>query len=395
MIASKIHNFFLIKFFSTIYTFTGPILIAINPYKRLPDSNYGNETIQAYIGQPLGRLAPHVFAIAEDAFRSMLTDAKNQSILVTGESGAGKTETTKYLLRYFAAMGNKTPQTRTPGGSNTQTKASIENQVLSSTPMLEAFGNAKTLRNDNSSRFGKFIEIQFNKVQGAIEGALIKTYLLEKSRITRQTVGERNYHIFYQILAGATEQDRKTWLLDDEQDGVSLYAGDFNYLNRGECLEVDGVSDEEQDKETKKAMSMIGISDQEQASTWQLLIAILHLGNVAFVPLKEGCEVEPSTLPSLRRACALLGVDQELITKTFLQRKVTVGKEVYDVKLTLEQADNTRDSLAMLLYSRLFDWLVSRMNEQMSAVPVAQQTKQTKFHTIGILDIYGYVNILC
>jgi myosin-5 len=318
----------------------------------------------------------------------MLTDARNQSILVTGESGAGKTETTKYLLRYFAAMGNKETQSRTPNGLNPQNKSSIESQVLSSTPMLEAFGNAKTLRNDNSSRFGKFIEIQFNKVHGAIEGALIKTYLLEKSRITRQAVGERNYHIFYQMIAGASAEERKEWFLDDEERGVSLYAGDFNYLNRGECIEVDGVSDEETQVVTKKAMTMIGISEQEQASTWRLLCAILHLGNLSFLPLKEGCQLDPETEISLDRACKLLGVDQTAIAKTFLQRKVTVGKESYDVALTPEQAENTRDSLSMLLYSRLFDWLVSRMNENMSAVPVGT-TKQTKFYTIGILDIYG------
>jgi myosin-5 len=327
----------------------------------------------------------------------MLNDAKNQSILVTGESGAGKTETTKYLLRYFAAMGKKAHGSQlTPGGtSGSRQTTSIENQVLSSTPMLEAFGNAKTLRNDNSSRFGKFIEIQFNKVYGSIEGALIRTYLLEKSRLTRQTKGERNYHIFYQMLAGITSEQRTKWFLDD--NGVSKNATDFAYLVQGECVEVEDVSDAEQYAITKQAMTIVGITETEQEETMRILCGILFLGNVKFEKLDgndDGCRIADDGVSAnnLKIACELIGINQNAIATTFLQRRITVGRESYDVKLTMEQAENARDSLAMLLYSRLFDWLVLRMNEQMSAVSmskIASMPSKTLL-TIGILDIYGF-----
>ncbi|KAL0491680.1 myosin heavy chain [Acrasis kona] len=360
-----------------IYTYTGPILIAINPYKRLPETLFDDQAIKDYIGKNLGELPPHVYAISEDAFRNMINDSKNQSILVTGESGAGKTETTKYLLRYFAAMG------KVDAKSSAKQKKNIENQVLSSTPMLEAFGNAKTLRNDNSSRFGKYIEIQFGKKNNAIEGALIRTYLLEKSRLTRQTIGERNYHIFYQIIAGASEQERKDWFIDNED--MNMTASDFKYLNRGECTEIDNVSDAEQDQITKDAMTTIGITEQEQVSVWRLLCAILHLGNIEFEPINDGCTVKESTVIGLSRACNLLQVDQSQIAKTLQERVVSVNKENIIVKLTIEQAENAKDSLSMMLYSKLFDYLVSRMNENMTVGP-----NTSKHNTIGILDIYGF-----
>jgi len=269
--------------------------------------------------------------------------------------------------------------------SSTKHKKNIENQVLSSTPMLEAFGNAKTLRNDNSSRFGKYIEIQFGKTNNVIEGALIRTYLLEKSRLTRQTIGERNYHIFYQIISGASDQERKDWYLDNE-DGA-MNASDFYYLNRGECVEIENVSDAEQDQVTKEAMTTIGINQEEQINVWRLLCAILHLGNIRFEPLNEGCTIHDSTMVSLERACNLLQVDQQLIAKTFKERVVSVNKENINVKLTIEQAENARDSMSMMLYSKLFDYLVSRMNENMS---VGSGASLSKYNTIGILDIYGF-----
>eukprot|EP01119_Soliformovum_irregulare_P020308 TRINITY_DN6548_c0_g1_i8.p1 TRINITY_DN6548_c0_g1~~TRINITY_DN6548_c0_g1_i8.p1 ORF type:complete len:1188 (-),score=488.31 TRINITY_DN6548_c0_g1_i8:69-3632(-) len=353
---------------NTIYTYTGSILIAVNPYRKL--NIYSKDMIDAYCGQPLGRLSPHVYAIAENAYRSMLTDETNQSILVSGESGAGKTETTKFLLQYFAAMGNREsrlPTSPKPDDSN------VEKRVLESTPLLEAFGNAKTLKNDNSSRFGKFIEIQFD--QGVIIGAKIRTYLLEKSRIVRQTTNERGYHIFYQLTKGCSP-------VDSEELHIAP-ASEYVYLNQSGCLDVEDVSDEDQFLRTKEAMEVVGITAEEKKSIFTVISAILRLGNIAFAPGSQTDSSAVTDQEPLKLSAQLLSCDAKLLEKYLTTKHILAGNESYDVLLTPEQALSTRDALSMLLYSRLFDWLVNRIN-------VSIQAKKEAKSFIGVLDIYGF-----
>eukprot|EP01133_Synstelium_polycarpum_P013441 gene13441-15840_t len=377
-----------------IYTYIGKILIAINPYTSLP--LYGREMISAYYGKQLGALSPHVYAVAEDAFKDMRYDGASQSILVSGESGAGKTETTKFILQYFAAMGNLikssgsgqpglstssssipasplSPPASSTGAKKPASEKSIEERVLESTPLLEAFGNAKTLRNDNSSRFGKFIEIHFNEM-GSIIGAKILTYLLEKSRLVRQVYNERNYHIFYQLLAGAPDDMRERLLL--------LQPEDYTYLNQSQCFEIEGVDDTHHFQKTCHAMSVAGITTQEQEFVFKIISVVLLLGNVAF----EDAPNDSSTIcdgDALENACSLLGCTRDEMAKTFLTRKVVTGKEHFITANTRDRAENARDSLAMLLYGLMFEWLVVKINASMAIT-----AKSKSF--IGILDIYGF-----
>ncbi|GAM17155.1 hypothetical protein SAMD00019534_003300 [Acytostelium subglobosum LB1] len=374
--AAILHNLHHRYNINTIYTYIGKILIAINPYTSLP--LYGREMISAYYGKQLGALEPHVYAVAEDAFKDMRYDGSSQSILVSGESGAGKTETTKFLLQYFAAMGN---MIKTSGSASnladtlrkSTTDKSIEERVLESTPLLEAFGNAKTLRNDNSSRFGKFIEIHFND-SGSIIGAKILTYLLEKSRLVRQVFNERNYHIFYQLLVGASDEMRERLFLGSPQD--------YHYLNQSQCFEIEGVDDDATFLKTCHAMSVAGISMQEQENVFKIISIVLHLGNIEFVDQGDDSSSIGQDEP-LEKAATLIGCPKEELAKTFLTRKVVTGKESFVATNTKERAENARDSLAMLLYGLMFEWLVVKINSSMSV-----QQKSKSF--IGILDIYGF-----
>jgi len=379
--AAILHNLHHRYNYNQIYTYIGKILIAINPYTSLPI--YGKEMIGAYYGKSLGMLSPHVYAVAEDSFRDMRIDGVSQSILVSGESGAGKTETTKFLLQYFAAMGNMikenagtsntVPASPHKKGTSHQAEKSIEERVLESTPLLEAFGNAKTLRNDNSSRFGKFIEIHFNEY-GSIIGAKILTYLLEKSRIVRQVYNERNYHIFYQLIAGAdSELQEKLKLLD---------VNDYSYLNQSGCIDIPGVSDEDQFKKTCHAMQVAGIAVTEQENVFKVLSAILLLGNLVFEDQGNDNSKLVDNEP-LEIAAGLLGCPTNDLLNTFLTRKVVTGKDVFITNNTKERAENARDSLSMFLYGMVFDWLVVKINSSMSI-----QQKSKSF--IGVLDIYGF-----
>ncbi|EPS66547.1 hypothetical protein M569_08229, partial [Genlisea aurea] len=228
-----------------IYTYTGSILIAVNPFQRLPHL-YGMDMMEKYRGVEIGELGPHPFAIADAAYRQMIKEDISQSILVSGESGAGKTESTKMLMRYLAYM----------GGSAQSDGQSVEQRVLESSPVLEAFGNAKTVRNNNSSRFGKFVELQFNS-RGRISGAAIRTYLLERSRVCQVSDPERNYHCFYMLCAAPPEEITRYKLGNPKA---------FHYLNQSNCYELNGVDDSEEYLLTKRAMDVVGISIDEQVS---------------------------------------------------------------------------------------------------------------------------------
>jgi len=274
-----------------IYTYTGPILIAINPFKKL--KIYSQDSVQRYrragearmAGQSDSTLPPHVFYVADAAYRNMLQNSQygraNQSILVSGESGAGKTETTKFIMRYLADITHssmKPKDSNNDGQVNKSNNISIEIQVLQSNPILECFGNARTLRNDNSSRFGKFIEILFSSGGGYhynIVGAVIRTYLLEKVRLVHQGRGERNFHCFYEVIKGGASADRQRWGL------TSL--DDFHYTNQsGEDSRRDGVEDSEQYKETRAAMNDMGFTSEEQSYILNVVAAVLHIGNLLF-----------------------------------------------------------------------------------------------------------------
>ncbi|ONI04902.1 hypothetical protein PRUPE_6G347100 [Prunus persica] len=348
-----------------IYTYTGNILIAINPFQRLPHL-YDGHMMQQYKGAPFGELSPHVFAVADVAYRAMINEGKSNSILVSGESGAGKTETTKMLMRYLAFLG---------GRAATEGRT-VEQQVLESNPVLEAFGNAKTVRNNNSSRFGKFVEIQFDK-QGRISGAAIRTYLLERSRVCQISDPERNYHCFYLLCAAPQEEIEKFKLANPKS---------FHYLNQSRCYELVGVSDAHDYLATRRAMDVVGISAKEQEAIFRVVAAILHLGNIEFT---KGTEVD-SSVPKddpakfhLKMTAELLMCDVDALEDALCKRVMITPEEVIKRSLDPQSAAISRDGLAKTIYSRLFDWLVDKIN-----VSIGQDA--TSKSLIGVLDIYGF-----
>ncbi|XP_021811107.1 myosin-11-like [Prunus avium] len=348
-----------------IYTYTGNILIAINPFQRLPHL-YDGHMMQQYKGAPFGELSPHVFAVADVAYRAMINEGKSNSILVSGESGAGKTETTKMLMRYLAFLG---------GRAATEGRT-VEQQVLESNPVLEAFGNAKTVRNNNSSRFGKFVEIQFDK-QGRISGAAIRTYLLERSRVCQISDPERNYHCFYLLCAAPQEEIEKYKLANPKS---------FHYLNQSRCYELVGVSDAHDYLATRRAMDIVGISAKEQEAIFRVVAAILHLGNIEFT---KGTEVD-SSVPKddpakfhLKMTAELLMCDVDALEDALCKRVMITPEEVIKRSLDPQSAAISRDGLAKTIYSRLFDWLVDKIN-----VSIGQDA--TSKSLIGVLDIYGF-----
>ncbi|VAH62537.1 unnamed protein product [Triticum turgidum subsp. durum] len=348
-----------------IYTYTGNILIAINPFQRLPNL-VDVQTMEKYKGANLGDLDPHVFAIADVSYRQMMNEGKSNSILVSGESGAGKTETTKLLMRYLAFLGGRS-------GTGGRT---VEQQVLESNPVLEAFGNAKTVRNNNSSRFGKFVELQFDK-SGKISGAAIRTYLLERSRVCQTSSPERNYHCFY-FLCSAPSEDIKKYKLGDPSS--------FHYLNQSSCIRVDGINDAEEYLATRNAMDMVGITEEEQEAIFRVVAAVLHLGNISFA---KGTEADSSVIKDaksrfhLNTAGELLMCDCEKLENALIKREINTPEGVITTTVGPNSATVSRDGFAKQIYSRLFDWLVNRINASIGQDPSSDKL-------IGVLDIYGF-----
>ncbi|XP_027934228.1 myosin-9-like isoform X2 [Vigna unguiculata] len=348
-----------------IYTYTGNILIAINPFQRLPHI-YGAHMMQQYKGAPFGELSPHVFAVADVAYRAMINEGKSNSILVSGESGAGKTETTKMLMQYLAFLGGR-------AGTEGRT---VEQQVLESNPVLEAFGNAKTVRNNNSSRFGKFVEIQFDK-SGRISGAAIRTYLLERSRVCQINDPERNYHCFYLLCAAPHEEIEKYKLGNPKS---------FHYLNQSKCYELADVSDAREYLATRRAMDIVGISQKDQEAIFRVVAAILHIGNIEFT---KGKDVD-SSVPKddkakfhLKTTAELLMCDADALEDALCKRVMITPEEVIKRSLDPQSAAVSRDGLAKTIYSRLFDWLVDKINNSIGQDPKSKSL-------IGVLDIYGF-----
>ncbi|KAG5547110.1 hypothetical protein RHGRI_012963 [Rhododendron griersonianum] len=348
-----------------IYTYTGNILIAINPFQRLPHL-YDSHMMEQYRGAALGELSPHVFAVADVAYRAMINEGKSNSILVSGESGAGKTETTKMLMRYLAYLG---------GRSGVEGRT-VEQQVLESNPVLEAFGNAKTIRNNNSSRFGKFVEIQFDKSR-RISGAAIRTYLLERSRVCQISDPERNYHCFY-LLCSAPPEVREKYKLGDPKC--------FHYLNQSNCYELDGVDDSHEYLAIRRAMDIVGISEEEQEAIFRVVAAILHLGNIAFA---KGKEIDSSVIKDeksrfhLSMTAELLMCDAKSLEDALIRRVMVTPEEVITRTLDPDSALGSRDALAKTTYSRLFDWIVEKINISIGQDPNSKSI-------IGVLDIYGF-----
>ncbi|XP_064411640.1 unconventional myosin-Vb [Latimeria chalumnae] len=344
-----------------IYTYCGIVLVAINPYEQLPI--YGEDVIYAYSGQNMGDMDPHIFAVAEEAYKQMARDEKNQSIIVSGESGAGKTVSAKYAMRYFATV----------GGSASETN--VEDKVLASSPIMEAIGNAKTTRNDNSSRFGKYIQIGFDRRYHII-GASMRTYLLEKSRVVFQAKDERNYHIFYQICASASRPEFKELAL--------ISAEDFFYTSQGGDIFIDGVDDADDFEKTQNAFFLLGIKDSHQMSIFKIIASILHLGNVAIQSERDGesCNLSKND-EHLNHFCELLGVEHDQMAHWLCHRKLVTASETYVKTMGRQQALNARNALAKHIYAQLFNWIVQHINKALHTT-----SKQHSF--IGVLDIYGF-----
>ncbi|XP_044854974.1 unconventional myosin-Va-like isoform X2 [Mauremys mutica] len=347
---------------NTIYTYCGIILVAINPYKQLPI--YEEPVIYAYSGQNMSDMDPHIFAVAEDAYKQMSRNNKNQSLIISGESGAGKTASAKYAMRYFALVGGSLGD------------SSMEEKVLASSPIMEAFGNAKTTRNDNSSRFGKYVEICFSH-EYRIVGAAMKTYLLEKSRLAFQAKAERNYHIFYQLCASAALP---------EFQGLGLGGAEsFHYTNQGQCTHLEATDDAADLESTRNAFSLLGVHESSQLELFSLLASILHLGNIRLRAKDrhgESCFAEPDDA-ALGLFCTLLGVEKSQVSRWLCYRKLVTASETYVKPMSRQQALNSRDALAKHIYGQLFKWIVGRINKALRA-SCRQQA------SIGILDIYGF-----
>nr|XP_061812893.1 unconventional myosin-Va-like [Nerophis lumbriciformis] len=343
-----------------IYTYCGIVLVAVNPYESLPI--YEADIIHAYHGQNMADMDPHIFAVAEEAYKQMARDQQNQSIIVSGESGAGKTVSAKYAMRYFATV------------SGSSGDADIEEKVLASNPIMEALGNAKTTRNDNSSRFGKYIEIGFDKKHRII-GAYMRTYLLEKSRVVFQAHGERNYHIFYQLCASSHLPEFKTFKLGD--------ANDFHYTNQGRNPIIEGVDDANDMCNTRRAFSLLGICESHQMDIYQILAAILHLSNVEVKDHSRDRSSISQENAHLVVFCELMGVPCEEMAHWLCHRKLQTTTEVYVKGVSKIDAVNGRDALAKHIYARLFSWIVGCINNVLKSTD-----KRHSF--IGVLDIYGF-----
>ncbi|XP_064257291.1 unconventional myosin-Ia isoform X2 [Passer domesticus] len=348
-----------------IYTYIGNVVISVNPYQSLPI--YTPEKVEEYRNCSFFAVKPHIYAIADDAYRSLRDRDRDQCILITGESGAGKTEASKLVMSYVAAVSSKGEEVN-----------KVKEQLLQSNPVLEAFGNAKTVRNDNSSRFGKYMDIEFD-FKGEPLGGVISNYLLEKSRIVRHVKGERNFHIFYQLLAGASPQ-----LL--QQLKLRQDCGHYGYLNR-EGSSLPGMDDAANFHAMQDAMRVIGFSPAEVTELLEVTAVVLKLGNVQLSSSFQASGMEACSISDpqeLREVCELIGLEPGALERALCSRTVKARDETVLTSLTVPQGYYGRDALAKNIYSRLFDWLVNRINASIQV----KSDKQRK--VMGVLDIYGF-----
>uniref|UniRef100_A0A8U7P5T5 Myosin heavy chain 10 n=1 Tax=Corvus moneduloides TaxID=1196302 RepID=A0A8U7P5T5_CORMO len=378
--ASVLHNLKDRYYSGLIYTYSGLFCVVINPYKNLPI--YSENIIEMYRGKKRHEMPPHIYAISESAYRCMLQDREDQSILCTGESGAGKTENTKKVIQYLAHVASShkgrkdhnIPVSRMLDPSCSVINVFISLSLLQANPILESFGNAKTVKNDNSSRFGKFIRINFD-VTGYIVGANIETYLLEKSRAVRQAKDERTFHIFYQLLAGAGEHLKSDLLLE----GFNNY----RFLSNG-YIPIPGQQDKDNFQETMEAMHIMGFSHDEILSMLKVVSSVLQFGNISF---KKERNTDQASMPEntvAQKLCHLLGMNVMEFTRAILTPRIKVGRDYVQKAQTKEQADFAVEALAKATYERLFRWLVHRINKALD------RTKRQGASFIGILDIAGF-----
>ncbi|XP_043514195.1 unconventional myosin IC isoform X1 [Frieseomelitta varia] len=345
-----------------IYTYIGQVLVSVNPYKKLPI--YTSEVIQYYHRRNFFEAPPHIFALADTAYQSLLKENRDQCILISGESGSGKTEASKKVLEFIAAATGHKKQVE-----------EVNDKLIGSNPVLEAFGNAKTNRNDNSSRFGKYMDIQFN-FQGDPIGGNILNYLLEKSRVVHQFSGERNFHIFYQLLAGASEETLRKLYLKRNLDT-------YYYMSNGTKGTIDTIDDAVQYNEVIKAMKTMEMTQQEQDDLFAIVASVLHMGNVGFT--EEDGVAQILKPASVEAVAALLGCNIKQLAEAFTNRTIDAHGDVVVSPLNREFAIYARDALAKAVYDRLFTWLVTRLNKSLQPV----NNPHSKM-VIGILDIYGF-----
>ncbi|XP_058495843.1 myosin-10-like isoform X2 [Solea solea] len=380
--ASVLHNLKDRYYSGLIYTYSGLFCVVINPYKNLPI--YSDNIIEMYRGKKRHEMPPHIYAISESAYRCMLQDREDQSILCTGESGAGKTENTKKVIQYLAHVAsshkgrkdhNIPPESPKPVKQQVQNAVGeLERQLLQANPILESFGNAKTVKNDNSSRFGKFIRINFD-VTGYIVGANIETYLLEKSRAIRQAKDERTFHVFYQLLAGAGEHLKSDLLLE----GFNNY----RFMSNGN-ITIPGQQDKDNFQETMEAMHIMSFGHEEILAMLKVVSSVLQFGNIIF---KKERNTDQASMPdntAAQKLCHLLGMNVMEFTRAILSPRIKVGRDYVQKAQTKEQADFAVEALAKATYERLFRWLVHRINKALD------RTKRQGASFIGILDIAGF-----
>uniref|UniRef100_A0A8C9W1U0 Myosin IE n=1 Tax=Scleropages formosus TaxID=113540 RepID=A0A8C9W1U0_SCLFO len=345
-----------------IFTYIGPVLISVNPFKQMP--YFGDKEVELYQGAAQYENPPHIYALADNMYRNMMIDRENQCVIISGESGAGKTVAAKYIMSYISRVSG--------GGPRVQ---HVKDIILQSNPLLEAFGNAKTVRNNNSSRFGKYFEIQFSS-GGEPDGGKISNFLLEKSRVVMRNPGERSFHIFYQLIEGASEEQKSS---------LGITSLDYySYLNQSGSYKVDDINDRSDFHETIHAMNVIGISPEERTLVLQIVAGVLHMGNIQFKEAGNYAAVENEEF--LAFPSFLLGIDQTGLKEKLTSRKMDSkwgGKsESIDVTLNVEQACYTRDALSKALHARVFDFLVESINKAM--------VKDHQELNIGVLDIYGF-----
>merc|ERR1719270_351464 len=375
--ASVLHNIKERYYSGLIYTYSGLFCVVVNPYKRLPI--YTEKIIEIYKGKKRHEVPPHVFAITDIAYRSMLQDREDQSILCTGESGAGKTENTKKVIQYLAFVAASKPKTNSHLPATNQNEGGLsfgelEQQLLKANPILEAFGNAKTVKNDNSSRFGKFIRINFD-ASGYIAGANIETYLLEKARVIRQAEDERTFHIFYQLLAGCNAELRKKFILEDPKN--------YTFLSHGQQT-IPSLDDTEEFQLTWDAMRIMCISEEDIISICKVISGTLLFGNMVFKQERNSDQAILSDDTVAQKVAHLFGINVNDLTKAFLKPRIKVGRDYVTKAQTKEQVEFAIEAIAKAMYERLFKWIVTRINRSLD------RTKRQGASFIGILDIAGF-----
>uniref|UniRef100_A0A8B9L0L7 Myosin X, like 1 n=1 Tax=Astyanax mexicanus TaxID=7994 RepID=A0A8B9L0L7_ASTMX len=347
-----------------IYTNIGSILAAVNPYKQI-GGLYDLSAVELYSQHHIGELPPHIFAVANESYRCLWKRHDSQCVLISGESGAGKTESTKLLLQFLSVMSQNSA-----GTPPTEKTTRVEQAIVQSSPIMEAFGNAKTVYNNNSSRFGKFIQLHFSQSGNIQGGCICFDWFLFQNRVVRQNPGERNYHIFYALLGGADKGQKETYFLEDPPES-------FYYLNQSGCLKDRSLDDKQLYDSVMEALKVMEFTEEEIRDMFKLLSGVLQLGNIEFMTA-GGAQI------TTKQGDELLGLDSFQLSEVLTQRSMILRGEEICSPLTVEQAIDSRDSVSMALYSQCFSWIIMRINQKING--------KDNFKSIGILDIFGFEN---